>query len=219
MEQASLASLRAHADRLLPADGNGSGLDSQAHALIALGVAVSVTSLDRKAIGTTIAAALDVGASVAQVEEIIALVSGLGVHSLMVSQAQLLATAQARGLLDAPAPLSPEAEALWQRHVGDDPFWDGFEQENPGFLQAMLRLSPDLFRAFFAYCAVPWKSGTVRAKIKELAAMACDAAPGHRFAPGFRLHLANAIALGATRAEVFDALDIAAAAPEHRGTD
>ncbi len=218
MDQLSIAALRAQADRILPAGADESGLDSHARALIALGVAASVTSLDRAAIAAAIDAALGAGASVAQVEEIITLVSGLGVHSLMVSQAQLLDTAHARGLLDAQAPLSAEAEALWQRHVGDDPFWDGFERENPGFLQAMLRLSPDLFAAFFAYCAVPWKSGTVRAKIKELAAMACDAAPGHRFAPGFRLHLANAIALGATRADVFDALDIATATPEHRGT-
>lgn len=218
MNQLSLAALRAHADQILPACGGEPGLDSHARALVALGVAASVTSLDRAAIAATIDAAFDAGASLSQVEEIIALVSGLGVHSLMVSQALLLETAHTRDLLDAQAPLSAEAEALWQRHVGDDPFWDGFERENPGFLQAMLRLSPDLFAAFFAYCAVPWKSGTVRAKIKELAAMACDAAPDHRFAPGFRLHLANAIALGASRAEVFDALDIAAAAPEHNGT-
>jgi hypothetical protein len=33
------------------------------------------------------------------------------------------------------------------------------------------------------------------------------------------VHLKNAIKLGVGRAAIFQALDIAAAAPEHRGTD
>jgi alkylhydroperoxidase/carboxymuconolactone decarboxylase family protein YurZ len=52
---------------------------------------------------------------------------------------------------------------------------------------------------------------------KELIAMAVDATPTHRFAPGFRLHLANALQLGASRGEVEHSLDIAAAAPAHSG--
>ena len=76
-----------------------------------------------------------------------------------------------------------------------------------------------IFIGFFEYCAIPWRSGTVRARIKELAALACDAAPSHRFRPGFRVHLKNAIALGVGRHAILQALDIAAAAPEHRGTD
>ena len=73
------------------------------------------------------------------------------------------------------------------------------------------------FSAFFDYCAVPWKSGRVRAVLKELIAMACDATPAHRFGPGFRLHLRNAIALGAGRRAVMETLEIAAAAPAHDG--
>jgi len=80
-------------------------------------------------------------------------------------------------------------------------------------------LEVPIFIGFFEYCAIPWRSGTVRARIKELAALACDAAPSHRFRPGFRVHLKNAIALGVGRHAILQALDIAAAAPEHRGTD
>jgi hypothetical protein len=82
----------------------------------------------------------------------------------------------------------------------------------------MLLLSTDQFIAFFEYCAVPWKSRQVRAKVKELTAMACDATPAHRFLPGFRLHLANAVALGAGRLAIEEAMAIAAAAPQHQGT-
>ena len=178
-----------------------------------------MTALDRSAVAAAITQCFDAGASVAQVQEIIALTSGLGVHTLMVTATAVLDTAIARGLIDAEAPLDAERQTLWDRHVGHDPFWTGFSAELPGFLEAMLRLSPDIFIGFFVYCAIPWRSGTVRARIKELAALACDAAPSHRFRPGFRVHLKNAIALGIGRRAILQALDIAAAAPEHCGTD
>lgn len=217
MTQDVSARLREQAIAAARALPEGEGLDALARALVRLGVAVSVTALDRPAIAEAIQAAFDADASVDQVEEIIALVSGLGVHSLMISQAMVLTVAGERGLIDTGSPLDAERQVLWDRHVGDDPFWIGFEQENPGFLAAMLRLCPDLFKAFFDYCAVPWKIGSVRARTKELVAIACDIAPTHAFGPGFRLHLRNAIALGATRRQIMETLDIAAEGPGNPG--
>lgn len=219
MTQNVLAALRADivaAARDLP---EGEGLDTLARALIQLGLAVSVTALDRQAIAEAINGAFDAGASPDQVEEIIALVSGMGVHSLMISQTMVLAAAAARGLIDTGTPLDAERQAMWDKYVGDDPFWIGFEQENPGFLSAMLRLCPTQFAAFFDYCAVPWKIGSIRARTKELVAIACDIAPTHAFGPGARLHLRNAIALGATRCQIMEMLEIAAAGPGHPGID
>lgn len=218
MSKIGLSQLRSQAieaTRNLPEEGEG--LDSLSRALVHLGVAVSVTSLDRTAIAKSIEDALDAGASISQIEEIIALVSGLGVHSLMISQAMVFDAACNHALVDPATPLDSERQALWDRHVGDDPFWAGFEKQNPGFLNAMLRLCPDLFVAFFDYCAVPWKIGSVRARIKELVAIACDAAPTHVFGPGFRVHLGNAIALGATKRQIMETLDIASTAPGHAG--
>ena len=83
----------------------------------------------------------------------------------------------------------------------------------------MLHLSPDMFVAFFNYCAIPWETGHVAAHIKELAAMACDITPSHCFGPGFRVHLSNVIKLGVGRQAIMEALDIAALAPIHIGYD
>jgi len=218
MTQLSIADLRAEAEVMTTAIAAGEPLDALSQALIELAVAVSVTSLDRQAIAAAVAAAFDAGASTAQVQEIVALVSGLGVHSLMVSACMVLDAAQQRGLADADQPLDAERQRLWAQHVGSDPFWTSFSEELPGFLETMLRLSPDIFAGFFAYAAIPWRSGTVRAKTKELAAMACDATPTHRFYPGFRVHLKNAIKLGVGRAPILQALEIAASAPPHSGT-
>ena len=115
------------------------------------------------------------------------------------------------------APLDEARAALHARFVGDDAYWDRMEREVPGFLDALLRFSPEAFEAFFNYCALPWKSRALRALTKELISIAVDASPTHRYLPGFRLHLGNAIALGAGRKAILQALDIAAAAPPHRG--
>jgi alkylhydroperoxidase/carboxymuconolactone decarboxylase family protein YurZ len=218
MNEISIADLRAEAEILTAGLAAGEPLEPLAVGLVTLAAAVSVTALNRAAVNAAIGQAFDAGASVDQIQEIIALASGLGVHSLMVSSVALLDEAARRGLIDPEAPLDPERQQLWDKHVGDDPFWQGFAAELPGFLEAMLRLSPDIFAGFFAYCAIPWRSGTVRARIKELAALACDAAPSHRFRPGFRVHLKNAIKLGVGRTAIFQTLDIAAAGPEHSGT-
>ena len=198
------------------ATAEGEPLGAVDAALIRFALAASVTALDGPAIAAAVAGALGAGATPEQVQEILALVSGLGVHSLMAACTTLVTQARAAGFAY-PEALSPEQQVLWDRHVGADRFWIGFERELPGFLKAMLQLSADQFEAFFACCAVPWKTRHVRARIKELAAMACDATPAHRFAPGFRLHLANAVALGAGRLAIEETLAIAAAAPEHRG--
>lgn len=208
--------LRQLADLMLADVPDGERLDPVWSALIRLGVVVSVTSLDRSAIEAVIDHALSAGASIGQAQEVISLVSGLGVHSLMVSLPALAARAKGQGAID--GPLDPQRQALWNDHVGHDPFWIAFEEEMPGFLAAMLRLSPDQFTAFFDYCAVPWRSGTVRAQCKELIGLASDATPTQRFLPGFRLHLRNAVALGAGKLAVLEAIEIAAGAPPHQGT-
>lgn len=208
----ALAGLHALAVASLGNVQEGEPLGPMDVALIRLGVAASVTALDRHAVEAAIADAAEAGATPAQIQEVVSLVSGLGVHALMATAVPIVRAAGFEA-----SPLSMEQQALWDKHVGEDPFWTAFEAELPGFLGAMLRLSSDQFSAFFDYCAVPWKSGRVRAVLKELIAMACDATPAHRFGPGFRLHLRNAIALGAGRRAVMETLEIAAAAPAHDG--
>jgi alkylhydroperoxidase/carboxymuconolactone decarboxylase family protein YurZ len=114
-------------------------------------------------------------------------------------------------------PLDPRRQALWDKHVGADPYWEGFERAVPGFLESLVRQSPESFEAFFAICAVPWRMGNLPARTKELIALASDAMPAHRYLPGIRIHVAGALATGAGRRAVEEAIDIGAAAPEHKG--
>ena len=213
----SIEQFRTAAEAELVNVAEGDNLDALSRALIDLAVKASVTALDVRALDEAMSSALDTGASPTQIQEIISLASGLGVHSLMVSARRLAELAAERGDPLLKEPLDADRQALWDRYIGDDPYWVAFERDVPGFLDALIRLSPVQFRAFHDYCAVPWKSGSVRALTKELAALATDATPTHRYMPGFRMHLRNALKLGAGQRAIRETLAIAAAAPEHRG--
>jgi alkylhydroperoxidase/carboxymuconolactone decarboxylase family protein YurZ len=209
--------VRAEALTLLEDSADGEGLDAPTAALIELAVHASVTALDPDGIERHARRALDAGASPAQVHETLVVVSGLGVHSLMEGSRRVAALLRERGDTALDEPLDEAREDLRARLQGDDPYWDDFEREVPGYLDSLLRLSPEAYEAFFAYTAVPWRTGAVRGRVKELMSMASDATPTHRYLPGMRLHLANALRLGAGRIAVLQTIDIAAAAPLHPG--
>ena len=84
-----------------------------------------------------------------------------------------------------------EARGYWSE------LWDG-----------VLELSPEFFEAYTALSSVPWKHGTLPPKIKELIYVAVDASTTHLYNPGTRIHIANALRLGATRDEVMEVLEI-----------
>ncbi|MBA2813843.1 carboxymuconolactone decarboxylase family protein [Streptomyces sp. KM273126] len=206
---------------LLDGVPDGDGLGPCDAALIGLAVRAAVSTLDPDGIDEYTRHALDAGATPAQIHETVVVVSGLGVHSLMEGSRRVAAVLRARGTEPGAAaldgPLDERRAALRARLRGDDPYWDDFEREVPGYLDALLRMSPEAYEAFFAYCAVPWRTGHVRGRVKELVSLAADATPTHRYLPGVRLHLTNALRLGVGRRAVLETLDIAAAAPEHLG--
>jgi alkylhydroperoxidase/carboxymuconolactone decarboxylase family protein YurZ len=196
---------------------DGDSLGPLTAALIDLAVHVSVVTLDPAGADRCIGMALDQGATGLQVQEVIVLVSALGVHSLMEGCPRLIRHLARRDPDVSAAPLDAHRQALRRRYIGDDPYWTAMEREMPGFLDSLLRLSPEAFEGFFQYCSLPWKSGALGSLTKELIAFACDATGSHRFVPGLRLHMDNAVKLGAGRRAILAALDIAAAAPAHGG--
>lgn len=208
----SVAELRAIAVDRLAHVADGDPLDALARTLVDFGVKASPAALDRRAIDEAVGAAYAAGATPAQLAEVLTLVSALGVHSLMAAASTVVREARARGL-----PIAAADEALWNVQVGTDPYWASFERFFPGFLRDLLALAPRTFRGFFEYCALPFHEAKVRSRTKELIAIATDASPCHRFEPGFRLHLENAISLGIGRRAILEAIDIAAVCPPHDG--
>jgi alkylhydroperoxidase/carboxymuconolactone decarboxylase family protein YurZ len=86
--------------------------------------------------------------------------------------------------------------------------WDG-----------LLELSPDFFEAYLNFSAVPWRSGPLAPKIKELIYVAIDAATTHLYAPGTHIHMRNALGYGATREEIMEVLQLTSVLGIHTITE
>ena len=76
-------------------------------------------------------------------------------------------------------------------------FWDG-----------LLRLDPDFFEAYLQFSGVPWETGPLEPKLKELIYIAIDASTTHLYEPGLRQHIQNALRHGATREEIMEVYEL-----------
>jgi alkylhydroperoxidase/carboxymuconolactone decarboxylase family protein YurZ len=203
--------------RLVADAEEGPGLSDLTRAFIALGIAMSVPVLNPPAARAAMEDILTMGGTHAQIHEIVVLVSGLGVHSLFEGSRMAAELAARDGALNPEAPLDDERLALRDRYVGSRSYWNRFDAVVPGFLDALLRLSPACYQEFFEYCALPLVDATVPNLDKELIAIATDATPAHRYLPTLRLHVENALHLGAGRRSIIETIELAADAPPHQG--
>ena len=73
----------------------------------------------------------------------------------------------------------------------------------------MLELDPDFFQAYVDFSSLPWTDGVLEPKVKELIYTAFDASATHMYVPGLRQHVENALAYGATPAEVMEVFELA----------
>jgi alkylhydroperoxidase/carboxymuconolactone decarboxylase family protein YurZ len=78
-----------------------------------------------------------------------------------------------------------------------NPFWDG-----------LLGLDPEFFDSYIAFSSVPWKTGPVAPKIRELIYTGIDASTTHLYEPGLRQHIRNALGYGATKEELMEVLEL-----------
>ncbi|MDO9454806.1 carboxymuconolactone decarboxylase family protein [Nocardioides sp.] len=210
-----LANLRAAVEERLAGAPSGAALPDTTRVLVRYALCASVLVLDVEAAEQHAAEALELGITAGQLHEVLALVSGLGVHSLMEGSRSLAALVERRG--GSVPEVDETRSALRERLLGSAPFWAVFEAHVPGFLDALLRLSPDAFQGFVDYGAIPARTRLVDPLVKELVSVAVDAMPTHRYLPGLLLHVDSALRLGAGRTEVLEVLDLAAQAPAAPG--
>ncbi len=84
------------------------------------------------------------------------------------------------------------------RDKGDwNPLWDQFRE-----------LDPDFLEAYLAFRSVPQTRGPLAQKYKELILVAINAATTHLYGPGVRRHIQNALAAGASRDEILEAIQL-----------
>lgn len=97
--------------------------------------------------------------------------------------------------------LNKRQQAIKDTFIENRGYWsDVWEQ--------ILHLSPDYFEAYTELSSVPWTHGVLEPKVKEFMYIAADASTTHLYNAGTRIHIQNALRLGATVGEVFEVLQM-----------
>lgn len=176
-------------------------LDDKVKELVAIAASAAATHLHVPGIRAHVKAAFGFGATPEEIMEVLELTSTLGIHAANIGVPLLVEVLEEEGLRDGPAPLSEYQEKLKAEFTGTRGYWHPFWNE-------ILELDPELFEAYMDFSTVPWRTGVLEPKVKELVYCAFDAAATHLFVPGLKLHFRNALHHGATVEEIMEVLEI-----------
>ena len=185
-------------------------LDPKIKEFVYIAVDAAATHLYVPGIRQHVKRALELGATAEEVMEVLELTATLGIHACNIGVPILVEELEAAG-----KPVSRELSARQEEIKAEftekrgywNPFWD-----------EMLWLDPEFFAAYTRFSSVPWVSGTLEPKVKELIYTAFDVSATHLYVSGLRQHIRNALDYGATREEVLEVIELASVIGIHSCT-
>ncbi|MEU4236913.1 carboxymuconolactone decarboxylase family protein [Actinoplanes sp. NPDC026619] len=186
---------------LAAVSARGGALEPKVRAFIGLAVAVSCTHRHGESARARVADAYAHGATTTELIGVCELAMLLGVHTMTLA-GPILAEEMAAAGHPLPDELTPAQQEIRQRYVAD-------RGALPPPLEPVLRLDPDYIDAYRRMSALPARRADLPPVVVELIVIALDAATTHLYAPGTRAHIRNALALGASPAQILAALEIA----------
>jgi alkylhydroperoxidase/carboxymuconolactone decarboxylase family protein YurZ len=157
-----------------------------------------------------IKAALDHGATGAEIMEVLELTATLGIHAMNVGMPVLAEVLSELGRLPAPE-LDARQREIKEEFTRVRGYWHSSWDET-------LQFAPELLAAYLEFSAVPWRGGTLEPKVKEFIYIAFDVAATHLYRTGLKIHVANALGYGATPEEITEVMEIAAVLGVHAVT-
>lgn len=169
--------------------------------LVHISVNAAATHLYIPGIRPHIKAALDHGATPAEILEVLELAATVGIHTMNIGVPLLVEVLEERGRTG-PAPLTEYQERLKAEFTRVRGYWHDFWNE-------MLELDPEMFEAYLEFSGVPWRNGPLSPAEKELIYISYDIAATHLYVPGTKLHIRNALNHGATVGQVLEVMEIA----------
>jgi alkylhydroperoxidase/carboxymuconolactone decarboxylase family protein YurZ len=180
-------------------------LDPKVRCFIELAVVASPVHLVAPAIRACIARALRIGASQAELLDVLRLASVLGVHSLTPAINLLVSEQGGSGKVKDAATnearqRAQAVEAEFRQRRG---FW-------PEEWRDSALLAPEFISAYSEYSSLAVQSECLPGKVRELILLAIDISPSHFHLPGATSHLRQALLKGATREEIIETISIAA---------
>jgi alkylhydroperoxidase/carboxymuconolactone decarboxylase family protein YurZ len=189
------------------APSRGGALEPKVREFIGFALAVSCTHMHRESARAHAREAFRHGATVAELTDISELAVLVGVHTMTLAGPLLAEEMQAAGL-PLPGPLTPPQEETRQRYVAA-------RGALPPPLEPVLKLDPAYLDAYRAMSSIPVRRGNLSPKVIELIVIALDASTTHLHAAGTRAHIRNALAVGATPAEILATLELTSTLAVH----
>jgi alkylhydroperoxidase/carboxymuconolactone decarboxylase family protein YurZ len=178
----------------------GGVLEPKVKELVYIAMDAAATHLFVPGIRQHIRNALEHGATREEIMEVLELTSTLGIHACNIGVPILVEELEAAGQpLD--RELSDRQRALQADFTAKRGYWHQFWDD-------VLALDPDFFEAYTQFSSVPWTSGVLEPKVKELIYTAFDVAATHLYEPGLRQHIRNALDLGATKEEIMEVIEL-----------
>ncbi len=177
--------------------------------LVYIAIDIATTHLYEPGLRVHIRNALKYGATVGEIIEVYQIASVLGMHTFTMGMPVLVDEFRKAGREDELiAPMDARMEALKARYKAIRGYWSDYWD---GLLQA----DPDYFEAFVNMAAIPWQTGRLEPKIKELIHIAVDASTTHLYEPGLRIDIRNAMSRGATAQEIMEVYQLVSALGMH----
>jgi alkylhydroperoxidase/carboxymuconolactone decarboxylase family protein YurZ len=176
-------------------------LEDKVKEFIYIAVNASSTHLFGPGIQMHIKAAIELGATRQEVMEVLELTSTVGIHASNVGVPLLLEALDEEGIADPRSARDDKHAALKRQFIDEQGYWDAT-------WEALLSVDPMLFEKYAEFSAIPWRSGHLEPKVKELILCALDAAATHLYQPGIKTHMRNALRHGATAGELMEVLEI-----------
>jgi alkylhydroperoxidase/carboxymuconolactone decarboxylase family protein YurZ len=174
---------------------------------ILIAVNAAMTHMYEPAVRAHIANALRLGATREELQEVLGLVTILGIHTVSYALPILLDELKVQ---DRPVSmdLSPRAIEVRNAWVEKRGYW-------PVAFTPMLALDPEFVAAFSGFGEAMRTNGPLDRKTIELIYLAVDGSATHMFENGVRVHGLAAIRHGATLAEVMATLELASVTGMH----
>lgn len=176
-------------------------LEPKVKELIYTAIDASTTHLYEPGLRQHIRNAIGYGATKEEIMEVLELTSVLGIHTCTLGVPVLLEELKSAGKETVAAKLNKRQRELQERFQSTRGYWNAF-------WDGLLQLDPDFFEAYLKFSSVPWTSGVLEPKVKELIYAAIDAATTHLYEPGLRQHIRNAIGYGATKEEIMEVFEL-----------
>lgn len=178
-------------------------LDPRVRELLLIAADATASGPDPAGLAGRIENALALGASRAEIAEVLALVGILGIHTSTMGTAILMEEAAAQGLPapDPHAPAAVAARAEFERRRGYwSPLWD-----------AVVAFDPEFLLAYLEFSSVPVEREILHPHVRELVLIVVNSVATHLFPDGLRLHIRNALRIGVEPQQVMEVFELLAA--------